>query len=552
MLVILIWKNLHIRLTLFLKLINMKITEIIIDGVTEKCSSINLILGSNNTGKSTFIKELEQATTNSEINKGNKWIEAISLELSGAKSKFDNLYPTVSSYTTYDGTPEEITREGKSNIFGQIEWNGEVFEAIKSKGDNVNYYNIRAGQTRDRDWHYFRFFSKMAVSIESCEQRLAGPFSTQITRIDESYRDIVHFLYSQREFFVKIANHIEEVFGIKIIFDNLQQGQRDIRLAPSIATPAHFVNTGEEAKFWNENSPILANQGDGLKAYLKILYALFNPAKDIIIIDEPEAFLHSPQRRSLGKFIAENATSGKQIFISTHDSEFLRGVLTNTTQDTQIIHLKNNDGVRKYKINKISNAGRSQNSNELVLNSYFNKLTVLCEAEDDRMVYQYASQVFFPIESVDTYFLGLNAKSGVFVVFKELQILEIKVAVITDIDVLYSGECVILATEPADKISLEEVKVLLNALTAAERKTFKESGSSGLVDVGLQTKVNQAIIICKKYNVNVVPIGELESWVDSASIPKRIVQSMRNEIDSVPVSSKKAILKGFIRSVVIT
>jgi predicted ATPase len=528
----------------------MKITKIEINDNLEECAGINLILGSNNTGKSTFIKELEQAATNAEINKNNKWIKSISLEMSGAKTKFDSLFPSISTYTTFEGTHEEMNREGKSNIFGSIEWNGEVFEAIKSKADDVNSHTIGVGQPRNRDWHYFKFFSKMAVSIESCEQRLSGPFSTQITRIDESYRDVVHFLYSQRDVFEKIANHIQEVFGIKIEFDNLQQGQRDIRLAPNVARPESFANTREEARFWNENSPTLASQGDGLKAYLKILYALFNPAKDIVIIDEPEAFLHSPQRRSLGKFIAENATSGKQIFISTHDSEFLRGVLTNTTQDTQIIHLKNNAGVRSYKINKIPTSTRSQNNNELVLNSYFNKLTVLCEAEDDRMIYQYASQVFFPTESVDTYFLGQNAKSGVFAVFKELKSLEIRVEVITDIDVLYSGECISYATEQSERNLLDDVKKSLNTLSDSDRKNFKEKGFAALSDPILMGKVQQALAICKKYNINVVPVGELESWVDSTPIPKRIVQSIRNEIDTTPSTTKKIALKDFIHKVI--
>lgn len=527
----------------------MKIKEIKITNNIETCADVNLILGANNTGKSTFIKELENASKTCVIDFKNKWIKGVKFEVSGVKSRFDSLFPGVSAFTVYEGTEQEMNKIGGANIFGS-NWNNEVFQAMREKTDTIDTYEATTNPAKDRNWHYFNFVNNMSVSLENCESRLSGPFSTQINRIDENYKDIVHYFYSQDLIFKKISDHIKDVFSIEIIFDDLEQGQKDIRLAPDIVKPDSFTNRREKGQFWTDHSPVLTSQGDGLKAYLKILYALFNPAKDVIIIDEPEAFLHSPQRRSLGKFIAENASSGKQIFISTHDSEFLRGVLTNTTRDTQVVHLKGQKGAREYTINKVSSSSRTRSTNELILNSYFNKLTVLTEAEDDRVIYQHASQSFFPIQTVDIHFLGLNAKSGVFASFKDLQKLGIEVHVIVDNDVLYSGECLNLILEPTDKALLEEVKNLLNNLPKTDKDLFKKSGFDSLADTSLSKKIQDSIEIAKKYKVFIVPIGELESWLDAPTSTSRKVQAMKNEIDTDSATIKKIALKKFIEEVI--
>jgi|SRR3989344_2043472 len=531
----------------------MRIKEIEITGNMETCADINLILGANNTGKTTFIKELEYSISYCEIRPKNKWISAVTIKSENNKIKFDALYPSVSNFGTFKETQPEMTKDGKGTIFGSTEWNNEVFATIKIKADTPEEYKILPTNPQSSEWHYFRFFNRLSMAIENCDTRLQGLFTTTIEKINDPYKDIVHYLYAESKIFEKISEHIKQVFGIDIMFDKLVQGKKDIRLIPTAIAPASFTTTREEAQFWEDNSEILQHQGDGLKAYLKILYSLFNPSKDIIIIDEPEAFLHSPQRRALGKFIAENASAGKQIFIATHDSEFLRGVLTNTTIDTQIIHLKNDiKGAREYSINKIpTGSTRSQNYNELVLNSYFNKLTVLCEAEDDRMIYSYAGQKFLPTEIVDVHFIGLNGKPDVFLIFKELNKLKIIASVIADIDVLYSGECLnIQNLEARDKVLLTEVQSGLNALSAIDRTNLKHSGLTVLTDITLKGKATSAIELLKKYRVFVVSVGELEGWIDTSPIPRKLVQLVKNEIDANQNTPKKVALKAFIKDVI--
>ena len=68
--------------------------------------------------------------------------------------------------------------------------------------------------------------------------------------------------------------------------------------------------------------PILDNQGDGLRSYVGMISALMSLSKPIILLDEPEAFLHPPQAMQLGMSIANLVKDSQQIFISTHSLIF--------------------------------------------------------------------------------------------------------------------------------------------------------------------------------------------------------------------------------------
>lgn len=532
----------------------MYIKEIEINGKNLTCLKINLILGANNTGKSTLIKELEIALSNTEIGAQNKWVTGLTIESDKLKTKFDLFFPDISSELVFEETQSKIGQSGITNIFGRLEWNQPVFQAVKDRGDTPGVYKIFKGIARNQDWYYYRFFTRMATSIENCETRLIGPFFTQIEKIGEAYKDIVQYLYAESDLFSKISDNIERVFGIKLTFDDLAQGRKDIRLKPEIESGNQGLTLIKKAKFWEEHSQLLQNQGDGLKAYIKILYSLFNPSKEILLIDEPEAFLHPPQRRSLGQFIAENAANGKQVFISTHDSEFLRGVMTSASIDVQVIHLKNNQGKRSYSVRNLPpTPSRSQNYNEQILNSYFNKLTVLCEAEDDRMIYQHACQAYFPNETVDIYFLGLNGKTSVFQNFNNLISRDINVVVIVDIDVLFSCEYFVgsaLKIEETDKQLLEQLKNDLSVLSDADKKLLKEKGIGGITDSVLKKRVEDAIALTKKYGIYVVSVGEMESWRDDTTRPVRYIQHIINEIDESSSTDKKIKLKDFLKDVI--
>jgi hypothetical protein len=83
-------------------------------------------------------------------------------------------------------------------------------------------------------------------------------------------------------------------------------------------------------------------EGDGCRGYLTVLLAMLLGQGRIILLDQPEAYLHPDQARRLGRWIAENAVRlGCQVFVSTHNSALLAGLLDGET-DVLIVRLKRN------------------------------------------------------------------------------------------------------------------------------------------------------------------------------------------------------------------
>lgn len=59
----------------------LRISKITINGHDETCGQVNLIIGPNNSGKTTFLNELSGYTTEVSINTPSKWINNIIVDM---------------------------------------------------------------------------------------------------------------------------------------------------------------------------------------------------------------------------------------------------------------------------------------------------------------------------------------------------------------------------------------------------------------------------------------------------------------------------------------
>lgn len=72
----------------------------------------------------------------------------------------------------------------------------------------------------------------------------------------------------------------------------------------------------------------LENVSDGVKAFTGILLQVSAGDPRIIIVDEPEAFLHPSLASKLANELAKGAaTEGKHIFVATHNAQFVMGAI---------------------------------------------------------------------------------------------------------------------------------------------------------------------------------------------------------------------------------
>ena len=88
------------------------------------------------------------------------------------------------------------------------------------------------------------------------------------------------------------------------------------------------VNGAPSADYLEElkRLPKLEEQGDGVRSYLGLVLHLAAGRQQVLLIDEPEAFLHPPQARRLGGVLARKGQD-QQAFIATHSTDVLQGAL---------------------------------------------------------------------------------------------------------------------------------------------------------------------------------------------------------------------------------
>lgn len=74
--------------------------------------------------------------------------------------------------------------------------------------------------------------------------------------------------------------------------------------------------------------PLLEQQGDGMRSYMGLLLHILGGAHQITLIDEPEAFLHPPQARLLGRTLANRSVGRQQVFLATHSVDVVQAFWT--------------------------------------------------------------------------------------------------------------------------------------------------------------------------------------------------------------------------------
>jgi len=164
----------------------------------------------------------------------------------------------------------------------------------------------------------------------------------------------------------------------------------------------------------------------------------------IVMIDEPEAFLHPPQARQLGKLLARELPKDRQLFIATHSTDFIQGVLDSESANVRIVRIQRNGELNL--INQLDAAAvRSLWQDPLlrysnIFDGLFHQKVVLCEGDADCRFYsvvldgQLESSQSGP--SADVMFTHCGGKSRMPMVIRALRELGVSVAVIVDFDIL--------------------------------------------------------------------------------------------------------------------
>lgn len=254
---------------------------------------IIVFTGANNAGKSQVLREVMQ-----------------NFESPSSPTKV--ITTTIDS--EYSGEISELKSEAV--YMGGQYWLGNI--QLHNLNFIDNWWNNRSLSSLSR---YF-------VNHLTTEQRLHSASSpSSFNQLEQLPSHPIQVLYANDEKESELSSYFHKAFNSHII---VNRGAGSVIPLHVGEKPTMQIGEDRVSRSYLERLgrlPQLQTQGDGMRSFTGILLDVFTSKHTITLIDEPEAFLHPPQARLLGKMLAKNKPNDRQLFISTHSEDFLKGLL---------------------------------------------------------------------------------------------------------------------------------------------------------------------------------------------------------------------------------
>jgi hypothetical protein len=326
----------------------------------------------------------------------------------------------------------------------------------------------------------------------------------------------------------EVRRIISDAFGQYVVIDPTNLGQLRIRFssrAPRDSTEERGIHD-QAVQFHAAALPVeLAS--DGVKAFTGIITEIIAGDPAVLLIDEPEAFLHPSLAFMLGQEIAR-ASSGseKRVFVATHSPNFVMGCIQSGAP-VNIVRLTYRDGTATSRVLPNEDILRLMRNPLLrstgVLSGLFYEFVVVTESDTDRAFYQEINerlQRFRPELGIpNCLFLNAQNKQTVQTIIRPLRDLGIPAAGVTDIDVLKDGGTVWTSFLESANIPGIERQSMSTARAAMKQrfektgKDMKREGGVNLLANGDREAANNLVDRLAEYGLFVVRRGELESWL---------------------------------------
>lgn len=255
----------------------------------------------------------------------------------------------------------------------------------------------------------------------------------------------MHRLYRDGDLEEEISNLAYQTFEQHLTLDRanldirLRVGRVDIPVPPiSHPTPEYADAVAA--------LPPLEVQGDGVKSFLGLALAIVAGKSQIILVDEPESFLHPGQARALGRWLSDQARSRDiQLIVSTHNRDFVLGLASGGTASTRFVRVVRDDEVnRLHELppNEVSAAWMDpvlRYSN--LLQGLFHRRVAICESDADCRFYgavldELTSVTNRRAQADDTLLVPSGGKHRIAALAQALQRLDVETHAFVDFDVL--------------------------------------------------------------------------------------------------------------------
>lgn len=476
---------------------------------------ITVFVGPNNSGKSKILSEIQQFCSNGNRNSNNLIIDSI--ELQGisddeleVKLKRVKLKPNIGE-TVH---PEHIFVGKGSSRYHVSE--KHFINALK---------NPNSQPTHICQWYlsYNTLILNGANRINLVNPQGAG-------NLQQPAHSSFQVLFRDDEKRKEVRRIIHDAFDQYLVVDPTHLGQLTLRLSKTAPTD-DMEERGIHAaavEFHAKAMPI-SESSDGVKAFTGMVTEMIAGDPSVLLIDEPEAFLHPSLSFKLGKEMsAIMSESDKRLFVSTHSPNFVMGCIKSGSP-VNIVRMTYRNGIATARILPNEDILKLMRNPLLrstgVLSGLFYEFVIVTESDADRAFYQEINDRLLKYSRgkgiPNCLFLHAQNKQTVKTIIKPLRELGIPVAGIVDIDILKEGGTV--WTSFLDSGSIPEIeRPALATIRQALKEKFDISGKNMKRDGGIeilnetdQEALSNLFDKLAEYGLYIVPNGELESWLKS-------------------------------------
>lgn len=469
-------------------------------------NSVIVFTGANNSGKSQVLRDVEAGLDKS------------------------NSSPTI------------VTKNIEYDFLGTIDEATFLRERF-NVDQQGNYQLFESGGTFEKSalqgwWENHTFYGglhRLFIKRLSTECRLTS--SNALNRNDRPEMNPIYKLNKSESLAQKISDYFRQAFDVDLIVNRnemqtipLHTGQAPDKTAFTIANQDAYYN--QVAKL-----PKLQEQGDGMRSFASILLDTFTSEHTITLIDEPEAFLHPPQARLLGKMLAKNNPDNRQLLISTHSEDFLQGLLDADSETVTVIRINRDSNINRMsvlqndEIKKLWGNPILRYSN--ILSGLFHEKVVVCESDYDCLFYQAIMDAIYEHKkeiAPDILFTHCGGKTRIRDIVSALKAVNVPVAAICDFDLLNASHNFkpITTSFGIDwGVTLSaDMRIIYDSMNAKSSGAnnawdqIKKVGKAGFTgnEPAAYEKVEAA---CKSAGLFVVPVGEMECFDKTVNKEKK-------------------------------
>jgi hypothetical protein len=266
-----------------------------------------------------------------------------------------------------------------------------------------------------------------------------------IALLTQSPHHPIHYLQRDDALEAKISQQFRNAFGADLVVHRNAGSQ-----VPLLVGEKPKLKPGQDRLSFDyvvelEKLTPIESQGDGMRSFAGVLLYTVVGHQTVLLVDEPEAFLHPPQARLLGQVIVFDKQLDRQLFVATHSGDVLRGILNSNSPNVRVVRLRRAGEVNVAR--ELNNARITQVWNDPllrysnILDGLFHEKVVICESDADCRFYAAVMDALFETNEKeprrpDIMFTHCGGKTRLALVVRSLRELEVPIAVVADFDVL--------------------------------------------------------------------------------------------------------------------